>query len=109
MSHRHNALTVAELWDETQRLNEQVAALQARLARYEKVDSADSVEASNDEADVWNVWPYCWVTGAYHRVLERFHSFHATLHSAWLTGRNRRLRVAFWQKPHPEEIELKLL
>lgn len=105
--------TITELWDETQRLNEQVAALQQRLARYENVDEtneqASSVAPQTDNSDVWNVWPYCWALNAHRCVIEWFHSFHGRLEEVYLVRRNKRERIAFWQTPHPEEITLKLL
>ena len=106
--------TITELWDETQRLNEQVAALQQRLARYENVDETNEQAApvaprADNDAGVWNVWPYCWALNAHRYFIEWFHSFHGRLEEAHLAWRNKQARIAFWQTPHPEEITLKLL
>ncbi len=106
-------LTITELWDETQRLNEQVTALQQRLARYENVDKtheqAVPIVSATDNNAVWNVWPYCWALSIRRCVVEWFHSFHGRLEEMRLMRRNKRERIAFWQRPHPEEITLKLL
>lgn len=112
---RQNALSINELWDETQRLNDEVAALQQRLARYESVEAPaqfnENAEShdENRDAEVWNVWPYCWATNAYGFCLKGFHSFHARLQNEHLKRRNRKLRTAFWRKPHPEDITLELV
>jgi hypothetical protein len=107
------------LWDETQRLNEQVAALQERLALYEDVEFEGSsstrlttlkAQARREEdTDVWNVWPYSWAIGAANFFSIRFHSFHENLNEWRMTRRNRKEQVEFWQQPHPEDISLKLL
>lgn len=106
---RNQALTINELWDETQRLNEEIADLQARLARYENVEPASTRATDEHDADAWNVWPYCWALSVRRRIAEWFHSFHRRLEEVRLTRRNKQAREAFWQRPHPEEITLKLL
>jgi hypothetical protein len=117
MSRSQQAVLIDELWDETQRLNEQVAALQERLAMYEDVEFEGSTSTrlttlkaqARREEDAWDVWPYCWVLGARDFFACRFHSFHEKLVEWSLSRRNKKERVEFWQQPHPEDISLKLM
>jgi hypothetical protein len=120
MSRSNQALLIDELWDETQRLNEQVASLQDRLALYEEVEMPSQWSNSRlttlqarasreDDANPWSVWPYSWAISARMITLSRLHSFHAKLHESGLAWRNRRERKGFWRRPHPEDISLKLM
>ena len=119
MSHNNQALTIKEVWNETQRLNAEVAALQTRLSRYEDLEravpsstgSARRGENTEDATDqgVWDVWPYSWAISAYHCLRGRLHSFHQKLLEMRLAQFNKRARAAFWQQPHHEEITLRLV
>ena len=111
MSHRHQALTIRELWNETQRLNEEIAALQTRLSHYENIERSSHKNRKPQEAerDVWNVWPYSWAIHAHRNFSECLHSFHGKLSQMRLAWYNKRARAAFWQRPHHEELTLKLL
>ena len=111
MSHTQQALIIEELWSETQRLNEEIAALQTRLSQYEDIEYSTPAEDEKVEAepDVWSVWPYSWAISAHRFLSERFHSFHENLLGARLARDNRRARVAFWDQPHHEDTPLKLI
>jgi hypothetical protein len=117
MSRSQQAVLIDELWDETQRLNEQVAALQERLAMYEDIDYEASSSThlttlkahARREEEMWDVWPYCWVVGAHGFLVARFHWFHEKLIEWRLSRSNKKELTEFWQQPHPEDISLKLL
>ncbi len=111
MSRSQQALTIRELWNETQRLNAEIAALQTRLSHYENTErpSHKNLKAEEDDHDVWNVWPYNWAINAHRSFCECLHSFHGKLLEMRLARRNKRARVTFWQQPHHEEITLKLV
>ncbi len=49
------------------------------------------MEKSPEGEDVWDIWPYCWVTAGHDVVTERFHSFHARLNRWLLAHHNRRV------------------
>jgi len=106
---QHHAILIDELWNETERLQARVAELQSQLAQSQPAQSqiAQPVEEPCD--DVWNVWPYSWAQSgwSFTRIFfaDRFHS----LHENHLARRNRRVQRAFWQTPHPEDIELKVI
>ncbi|HEX8237841.1 MAG TPA: hypothetical protein VF600_18005 [Abditibacteriaceae bacterium] len=117
MSRSQQAVLIDELWDETQRLNEQVASLQERLALYEDISYENSSSTrlttlkaqARREEDAWDVWPYCWAIGAHAFFALRLHSFHEKLNEWRLSRRNKKERSEFWQQPHPEDISLKLM
>ena len=111
MPRSRQALTVKELWSETQRLNTEIAVLQTRLARYENTEQSShkNLETEEDIRDVWNVWPYSWAINVHRRFSECLHSFHGKLSAMRLSWYNKRVRAAFWQQPHHEEITLKLV
>lgn len=62
-------------------------------------NGAAKVEES--EQDVWDVWPYCWITAAWSVACSRFHSLHTNLWEWRLARHNRRLQQkfqsSFWQ------------
>lgn len=120
MSRNQQALLIDELWDETQRLQEQVASLQDRLALYEDIEmpaqwsnarltTLQAQAAREEDSNPWNIWPYSWAISVHMSTLLRLHSFHAKLQDSQLSWRNKRSRVGFWRRPHPEEITLKLM
>jgi len=116
-SHRLSKRDIEALWEETQRLNAEVAMLQSRLAAHE--DSANEVQPDPESvlhpvtdagtSDVWNVWPYKQAIDAYHYFNNRFHSFHENLFVGWLGWHNRRAQAAFQQCRCQDEIKLKLI
>jgi hypothetical protein len=102
MSQNHSLQTLETLHDENRRLNAQVVQLQNRLARYEELEEAE-------DADQWNVWPYCWILAAAEVCTERFHSFHGKLIDARLSRRNLRARRDYEMKCADESRVLRLL
>jgi len=103
---QHHAVLIDELWNETERLQARVAQLQAQLAQ---VETQRETETPNKDEDVWNVWPYSWAQSGWSFansfLSNRFHSFHEKR----LMHKNRKSQRAFWQTPHPEDIEMKLV
>lgn len=66
---RSAAVSPAQLWNETQRLTQEIEDLQARL--HILMDN----EAEEDPS-LWSVWPYSWAASGWQNARNRFHSFH---------------------------------
>ena len=67
-SARSIAASPAQLWNETQRLTQEIEDLQARLCLL--------MEEESEDESLWSVWPYSWAATGWNAARNRFHSFH---------------------------------
>ena len=116
MGHSYQALSLQELWDEVEHLNQSVSALQTRLAQVQ--ESAGEISSPRARAQQkpseridspWDVWPYVWAINLYYWFGSRFHSFHEKLFMLRLAAYNRRAQLLFRRHSRVEDITPRLI
>jgi len=119
MARSDQALVIEALWDETERLNQAVAELQARLSVHEGSNAHAWIAASDsstapaltlqDSKYVWNVWPYSWAITFYAFCANHFHSFQRDLFKRDVQWPHQQVSPAGWNYSGQEDSQLKLI
>ena len=124
MSQTNQAISLEVLWNETQRLNEALAALQKQQKQQLRAVEKDGQRSASpgqdlpgrdlsgdfsEDSDVWNVWPYIWAKNLQSYCVACLHSFHGNLLDKRLARHNQQARGALEQGAPQTEVTLRLI